>query len=221
MITDVKILDNFYKDPQILREKLSGDFPISGCGSGNRSVSLRDIDRKLYDDFFDTICKIHGILDKRGLHMFTFFMEHEYNPIEIFNKGWVHIDGKNPDACRMTTEDYKLVVCGQIFLTPDPDPETGATIHKLKNSVTWDTQELYDRTINDYTIPKENYNAGLIDLAEYERLHQEYHSNFDLTCTVHNVYNRMVSWKAGTLHGQNMSKLQGKRLNQYWFIQRI
>jgi hypothetical protein len=221
MITDLKILDNFYDDPEKIFYLSNGEFPIFGCGTGKRSIGLQEVDKKLYDQFCAKIFKIHGITDPRGLHMFTFFMEHNWNPIEVFNKGWVHIDGKNPDACRMTTEDYKLVVCGQIFLTPDPDPEASASTYKLRNGVNWSTQELYDRCINDYTIPREDYEAKKINLDQFTQLHTDYHSNFEQTAEVKNVYNRMVSWKAGTLHGQRMTQKMGKRLNQYFFIQRI
>lgn len=221
MINDLKVVNNFYDDPQKILDLSDGEFPIFGCGTGNRSIGLQDVDRNLYNQFCRKIFQIHGITDPRGLHVFTFFMEHYYNAVDIFNKGWAHIDGKNPDACRMTTEDYKLIACGQIFLTPNPDPDSGVHIYTVKQDRNWTQQELYDRCINDYTIPREEYNAGRIDLDEYTRLHGEYHQNFDLTAEVKNVYNRMVSWRAGTLHTQNMSEKMPTRLNQYFFIQRI
>lgn len=220
MITDIKVQDNFYTDPDSIVNASNGEFPIFGCGTGNRSVGLQEVDQNLFHIFCQRLFRLHSIADNRNLQVFTFFMEHYYNPEEIFNRGWVHIDGKNPDACRMTTEEYKLLVCGQVFLTPDPDPNSGVEIHKLKNGINWDQQELFDRCINDYTIPREEYQAGRIDLAEYTRLHGEYHSNFELTAEVKNCYNRMVSWKAGTLHTQHMTAAMPTRLNQYFFVSR-
>lgn len=218
MITDIKVLDNFYTNPSDIVQLLNGEYPIFGCGTGNRSVGLQEISPSLYQDFCNAIYSIHGI-DGSKVHMFTFFMEHNYNPIDIFNYGWVHIDGKNPDACRMTTEDYKLILCGQIFLTPNPDPDTGVKICKLKDDRQWTRQELIDRCVNDYTIPREDYEAKKINLAEYEQIHKEYHENFDTTCTINNVFNRMVSWKAGSLHGAKMTEKMPKRLCQYFFVQ--
>jgi hypothetical protein len=213
------ILDNFYSDPKAVTNMLNGDYPIFGCGTGNRSIPLEQLNPELYFAFCDAIYRIHN-LDPRGLHMWTFFMEHTYNPIDIFNYGWVHIDGKNPDACRMTTDEYKLILCGQIFLTENPDPETGVKICKLKEDRNWSKQELYDRTINDYTIPREDYEAGKINLQQYEHLHKEYHDNFEELYFMENTYNRMISWEAGSLHGAKMTEKMPKRLNQYFFIQR-
>ena len=221
MISDLKVIDNFYDNPEKMFYMSNGEFPIFGCGTGKRSVGLQEINRAMYHSFCQKIFRIHNITDTRNLTVFTFFMEHNWNPVEVFNKGWVHIDGKNPDACRMTTEDYKLVLCGQIFLTPEPDPDASAATYHLKKDVNWSQQELYDRCINDYTIPREDYEAKKINLEEYTRLHTEYHNNFELTAEVKNVYNRMVSWRAGTLHGQRMTQKMGKRLNQYFFVQRI
>lgn len=220
MITDLKVLNNFYSQPEKIVELLNGDYPIIGCGTGSRSIGLRELSEPIYNDFCNSIYSIHGI-DGRKVCMFTFFMEHSYNPTEIFNHGWIHIDGKNPDACRMTVDEYKLIVCGQIFLTQNPDPDTGVKIGSLKKDRNWSRQEIIDRTINDYTIPRENYEAGKITLQEYEDIHKDYHDNFDVTCEIKNVYNRMVSWRAGSLHGAKMTSKMPKRLNQYFFIQTI
>jgi hypothetical protein len=219
-MTDINILDNFYTNPQEVINLLNGDYPIIGCGTGSRSVGLEQISPQLYNDFCNGIFAIHNISPSTH-RLFTFFMEHTYNPVEIFNHGWVHIDGKNPDVCRMTTEDYKLVLCGQIFLTPDADLDTGVNICRIKSGVNWSRQEIIDKTINDYTIPREDYEAKKISLEQYESLHREYHQNFEVTCTVNNVYNRMVSWKGGSLHGAKMTNKMPKRLNQYFFVEEI
>ena len=220
MITDLKVLDNFYNDPQGIINLLNGDYPIVGCGTGSRSIDLQNISPHIFKGFSDSIYQIHGI-NPNEVYMNTFFMEHSYNTIDIFNHGWMHIDGKNPDACRMTVDEYKLVVCGQIFLTKDPDPETGVKIGSLKKDRNWSRQEIIDKTINDYTIPRENYEAGLLSLEEYEGIHKDYHDNFDVTCDIKNVYNRMVSWRAGSLHGAKMTNKMPKRLNQYFFVSLI
>jgi hypothetical protein len=218
MITDVKVLDNFYISPEHVINLLNGDYPIIGCGTGSRSIGLQEISPELYNGFRDSIYTIHNI-DPSKVYLTTFFMEHSYNAIDIFNHGWMHIDGKNPDACRMTVDEYKLIVCGQIFLTQNPDPETGIQIGSLKKDRNWSRQEIIDRTINDYTLPRENYEAGNISLYEYERIYKDYHDNFDTTCEISNVYNRMVSWRGGNLHAAKMTNKMPKRLNQYFFVQ--
>lgn len=214
----ITILDNFYDNPQGIVNMLNGEYPISGCGTGNRSIPLEQMDRNIYNQFCQKIFSIHN-LNPRGLNMITFFMEHEYNPIEVFNKKWIHIDGKNPNICMMSMEEYRLVLCGQIFLTPDADPEAGVKICELKPTVNWTEKQLIENCIDNYTNPKIEYESGKIDLEEYTRIHTEYHNNFNLTCDVKNKYNRMVSWKGGTLHGDPMTDNMSKRLNQYFFVE--
>jgi hypothetical protein len=216
---NINVLENFYEDPDLIRS-LTNEYPIIGCGTGARSIPLQQINQNFYDKFCDKIFSIHNI-PSSGLYITTFFMEHEYHPIEIFNQRFVHIDGKNPDVCYMTMEEYRLVLCGQIFMTPDPDPEAGVKVCSLKPEVKWSEKEIMDNCINNYLDPKDKYNAGLIDLDEYVKQHQSYHNNFDLTCDVKNVYNRMVSWKAGTLHSEPMTEKMQKRLTQYFFVERL
>ena len=216
MITDVKILDNLYSNPDFIRT-LFTDFPITGCGTGKRTIGLKEIDVNTFNNFCDAIFKIHGI-EGSNLHVDTFFMEHESHEIDVFNDRWVHIDGKDPDICLSTIDEYDILVSGQIYLTPNPDPEAGTRICKLKPSVNWTVKELMDKTINFYTLPREKYDRGEITLEQYKLEHKQYHDNFETTCDIKNVYNRMVSWKGGTLHGDPMTTKIGKRLNQYFFI---
>jgi hypothetical protein len=216
----IKVLDNFYSDPNGIVNLLNNDYPISGCGTGNRSIGLQEISKPIYNDFCSALFQIHNVNPER-LHVTTFFMEHNYNPIEAFNPGWVHIDGKNPDVCRMTVDEYKLIFCGVVFLTLNPDPECGMGIFELKPEVNWDRQKLIDECINDYTLPRELYEAGKITLDEYVKAHTDYHNNFNVTCDVKNKYNRMVSWAGGSLHGQKMTKKMNHRLNQYFFVSRV
>jgi hypothetical protein len=217
---NINVLDNFYSDPDAVTQLVDGNYPIVGCGTGNRSIPLQQINPQLYQDFCRAIFQLHN-LDGRGLKVSTFFMEHYANPIEIFNKKWIHIDGKNPDICMMSMEEYKLVLCGQIFLTPEPDPEAGVKICNLKVGNTWTEKQLIENCIDNYTLPRNKYDAGMITLEEYEQIHAEYHSNFDLTCEVKNMYNRMVSWKAGTLHGDPITSKMSKRLTQYFFVEKV
>ena len=216
----IHILDNFYPNPEEVTKLLNNDYPISGCGTGNRSISLQEMNSDVYKQFCSAIYNIHNI-NPTGLKLTTFFMEHESNPIEIFNKKWIHIDGKNPNICMMSMQEYKLILCGQIFLSKDPDPECGVKICELKPQVNWTEKQLIENCIDNYTNPRVEYDAGKIDLAEYTKRHTAYHDNFNLTCEVKNKYNRMVSWKAGTLHGDPITNKMTKRLTQYFFVERI
>ena len=214
------VLDNFYYTPNRIIDLTKGKYPLIGCGDGNRSLPLDQINKDIYLKFCDKIYSAHNTSSK-GLSLTTYFTEHISKDIDIFNKRWVHIDGRNPNVCRATVDRYRLVVCGQIFLTPDPDPEAGVKICELKKQLEWSKETLFDNCLNDYLIPKDKYNAGLISLEEYTKLHDDYHKHFDITCTIENKFNRMVSWKAGTLHGEPMTKKMQKRLTQYFFVEKL
>jgi hypothetical protein len=219
-MNNVTVLDNFYSNPDKIISMLTGDYPIHGCGTGNRSIPLQEMNHRLYEDFCNGIFHIHN-LNPSGLFVTTFFMEHEASEVDVFNKKWIHIDGKNPDVCMSTMDEYNLILCGQIFLTSEPDPEAGVKICELKPEIQWTEKELIDNTINFYTQPRELYDVGKITLDEYIVKHTDYHNNFNLTCDIKNKYNRMVSWKGKTLHGDPITKKMPKRLTQYFFIRKV
>ena len=219
-MAQVKVIDNFYSNPNVLVELFSGKYPVVGCGNGKRTVDLRELDPGLYNKFCDTIFKVHN-LDRKNHHVFTYFTEHVYNPIEVFNHNWVHLDGKNPTLASMTPDQYRLVLCGQIFMTPNPDPLSNVEICKVRPELNWSTQELIDRTLMNYTLPRGQLNSGKITQEEFEKIHDDYHANFENVCTVNNTYNRMVSWTAGTPHGAKQTSNMPYRLTQMFFIQSI
>jgi len=198
---------------------LAVDFPISGCGTGNRSIDIEQINPKLWTDIHNALCHIHGV-HPDSVYMNMFFMEHLYNPVDdIFNSSTIHIDGKNPNVCKSTVAEYKLAFCGQVLMTKNLDPECTVSIHKFKPHITWNEQQIVNHCIDEYTIPGEKYRAGLINLEEYKKLRNEHDNNFDLTCEIKGVYNRLISWKGGTLHSQKYSKKSPRIVNQYFFAE--
>jgi hypothetical protein len=224
MITDIKVLDNFYDQPDLVLNLVT-DFVVPGCGTGLRSVDIQQVNPQLGFQIKNVLCQMHGV-DPAAIKMGIFFMGHDYSDEdELFNSSTVHIDGKSVDGngefCRVRDDYYKLAFCGQISLTKNADPEAAVTIHKFKPHIKWDEQEIVRRCIDEYTNPGEWYRAGKIDLEEFKRMRKEYDENFDLTCEIKNVYNRMVSWKAGTLHAQRWTKSVPHVLNQYFFAEWI
>jgi hypothetical protein len=218
-MNDLTILDNFYSDPIDFIQNLNGDYPISGCGNGKRSLDLSEINKQIYYDVRSAIFRAHNI-DGRGLTFVTYFTEHAYDEIEIFNQRFVHIDGRNPDRLLTSFKEYNIILGGQIYLTPDPDPEAGTKIYSLKPEINWTESEQVDRLVNHYRRPRDLYDSGSIGIEQYKTLHAEYHNNFNLTCDVKNVFNRLVSWKGKTLHSDVVTKNMPKRLSQYFFVMR-
>lgn len=217
-MTDLRILENFYEDPEIVLS-LVKEFPITGCGSGNRSLDIQMMNPTLGIQIKQKLCSIHGV-DPRSVNLFTYFMEHTYDPVDdIFNRTSTHIDGKKQENCVISDGQNRLVFCGQIFLTKDVDLDVSVSISRVKPHLKWDKKELEKNCIEDYTLPGKLYRSGKINLEEFKRMRQDHENNFDLTCEVKNLYNRMVSWRAGTLHAQRITGSVPKVLNQYFFAE--
>lgn len=214
----IKIVDNFYSDPDSILSLLTDQYNIKGCGSGKRTTSLQELDQNLFFKVKKVIFDIHGIEDKDML-FFTFFNEHVYNPVEVFNHNWVHMDGKNPQIPRMVEKNYRLILAGKIFLNPEPDLDCDIELCRVKPELNFTRQELMDKTLNNYTTHGKEYREGRLTLDEFQKIHDDYHANFDTTVVVKNVYNRMVSWPAGLLNGARNNKNMPSRITQSFYIQ--
>ena len=69
---NINVLENFYKEPESIVAMLDNDYPISGCGTGNRSIPLQQMNPDLYERFCKKIFAIHN-LKRDGLHLISFF----------------------------------------------------------------------------------------------------------------------------------------------------
>jgi len=214
MITDIKVLDNFYSNPEYIISCI-GSIDAIGCGSMIKSEDLGKTNPQLNQEIKMALCDIHGV-DPDKIDFCTYFSEETYSDKDdIFNYKTIHIDGKG-SGCSI--DNYRLAFCGKILLTKNPDPDSGILIYNLNEDVDSSFMEV---ALNQYTIPREQYEAGEISLEEFKNLRLQYNKNFNLTCDIKNLYNRMVSWKGGTLHSQKVTKKVPKKLTQYFFAEWI
>lgn len=213
----MKIIDHFYEDTSRVFNLLNSNFNGSGCGVGFKSLPLERLDPLLFLQFKENIFSLHNL--PSNLNLTTYFTSYEYNPIQQLNRYCAHIDGRNNNQCDLKVEDFNLVLCGQIFLSYDADEETGLTFYEPKPELNWDQQELFDRALNNYLAPKNAYNAGKINLEEYTKMFNEYHNQFNVTNVISNVFNRMVSWEAGTINSSRMTKKQGTKIVQNFYVE--
>ena len=226
MITDIKVIENFYSDPKRIIDLafsvgVQKSCLIDALGQGKcaqRSIPLFELDLSLYNDFCDYICFIHS-LDPNTVNVWSYFSYHEYNiEDDAYNIGVSHIDGRG--SFNYTLETYNLLVAGQIFLSEKCDYESGFKFYSIKEDINCTPKEIFNMTLVDCYTPKEEYFSGKITLEEMKNKINEYDSKLNVTADVKNVFNRMVSWKAGTIHSSKITEKQGSKLTQNFFISR-
>ncbi len=195
----IQIIDNFYPSTKQLLD-LTDSCLNNGCGSGIRSDYLNNICPEIYYKFKDFIFSNYNFSDNKH-YLTTYLTKHTYNAEFT---GRIHIDGRNPNSCDIVKNEYKLVLCGMIFLTPSLDTNSGISFYDVKDSV-WGEEEEFNITLNEcYTYNKEQL--------------EQYHNNFYETLSVKNIQNRFVCWTAGSKHRNFITENQQERIVQNFYI---
>ena len=95
------------------------------------------------------------------------------------NCGWVHSDEYN--------------FGGVIFLTKNPDNDTGVTVYKSKNGH-------YSITSQEEQIKNKHFLGSAVDDDSFNQVYNTYHNQFEETIKIKNIYNRLVLFNSDTLH---------------------
>ena len=101
------------------------------------------------------------------------------NQYDKKNCGWVHSDEYN--------------FGGVIFLTKNPDDNTGVTIYKSKNGH-------HSITSQEEQIKNTHFLGSTVDDNIFNQVYDTYHNQFEETIKIKNIYNRLVLFNSGTLH---------------------
>ena len=179
------IVDNFFEDPDSIV-----DLSVSGIkytpSSDGRWPGLRsNYLHRIYPRLFDFICSkiTHLFYDtcKSWTYEITFqkvnpFSENQYDKK---NCGWVHSDESN--------------FGGVIFLTKNPDKDTGLNIFNLKNG-------FYSITDDETKVKRKHFLGGSVDDTTYNQVYDSYHEQFEETVKIKNVFNRLVLFNRNTYH---------------------
>ncbi len=120
----ISIIDNFFEDPDSvanLSKNLKYLPSADGTWPGVRSDNLHLIDWRLFDNVCRKISHIFYSNCESWTYQISFqrVMPFSENQYDKKNCGWVHKDRTN--------------FGGVIFLTREPDDDTGVTIYKSKN----------------------------------------------------------------------------------------
>jgi hypothetical protein len=198
MLFHTLIVDNFYDDPDAIREyalkqkfyKRIGDYP------GVRSDRISDLNRPLFELFVNRLIRICFNVAPKKI---------EYDIITNFqlidgkyNKGWIHQDDIN-----------YFDVAGVVYLSPDAPIDAGTSIYKpIVNAISKISQPMDPHIIQN------------LNIHDYNKIQEAYNSQFKKTIEVGNVYNRLVVYPAVEWHTQSGffgSDNESSRLTQVFF----
>jgi len=201
----ITVIENFYENPDAIRKfALSQEFIF--CH-----------DRKNYEyvypgsrtkDIFDLDSALHEKICKKLVSVFH-NSEHDYmrwaistsfqSVTEEYEKGVIHTD-------------QNTVFAGVLYLTPNAPLNSGTSL--FRKNVNFNEQE-YERS---FTENHNRFKEGKIVMDT------DYHSMFDETLRINNVYNTLIIYEGHLFHAANNffgKSLKDSRLVQVFFINKI
>lgn len=208
MAFPVTVVDNFYKNPDKIREyALSLEYTQSPTGhlAGKTSEFLHVVDKKFAEYcnarflnlYFD-----YELTPEIGWNIYTFFniIEPYGDKNSPLNKSWVHMD---QDA----------LLAGVVYLSPNAYLDSGTSVYRAVQEIT------YEDTLNEerrqFHLTGTEYN-GYVDSLN------SHNSKFEETISVKNVYNRLLTYDASTWHcANNYWNNNEPRLTQLFFVYRL
>tara|TARA_B100001248_G_C27216195_1_gene378165 strand:- start:40 stop:693 length:654 start_codon:yes stop_codon:yes gene_type:complete len=187
MTYPITIVDNFFEDPDAIVEMAMGMKyynPNTGNWPGTRTKQLHVED----DRFFNYLGnRIHGLFFEKTPEYWNLqchfqlikpFCEDKYNKK---NRGWIH-------------QDHDSWFGGIVYLTKDPEPDTGTSIYETKAGWSFQVKQ-------EIMMKEALYRSEPIDEKEYEEAYDRVHSQYEETVKIKNVYNRFVLFPGTTHHG--------------------
>ena len=178
------IVDNFFEDPDSIVD-LSANIEYTpsddGRWPGLRSNYLHQIDTRLFDFISKKITHLFYANCQDWNYEISFQKINPFsnNQYDKKNCGWVHKDEYN--------------FGGVIFLTKNPDDDTGVTIFKTKNGYSSITNQ-------EQEVKNKHFLGGAIDDDRYNQVYEMYHQQFEETIKIKNIFNRLVLFNNNTFH---------------------
>jgi hypothetical protein len=214
---DIRVVDGFYDDPNSVVEMALCDQP-SPC-PGMRSQRLVDINSKFFVDFKKRIFDMHGIPDDGRYVMTSYFNQITAFEEDVLNYNWPHLDGDvRYGDTTLTHENYKdkMILGGMVVLCDITD---NLNTNFWSPTVSLSNKEIFDILLYDYIVTRDKYERGEITIDRFKQEFETFHSKFKVELSVPNKFNRMISWRSGSIRGQQMvTKKQGVKLTHNFYI---
>ena len=187
MTYPITIVDNFFEDPDGIVEQameLRYYTPNSGNWPGTRTKSLHVEQPRFFSHFGQ---KLHLLHYESAPEYWN--LQCHYQLIHPFaedkyskkNRGWVH-------------QDHDAWFGGIVYLTKNPEPDTGTSIYKVKNGYSFQYEQ-------ELKMKESIYKSQVTDDVEYEKAFDSMQEQYVETVTIENVYNRFVLFSGNTHHG--------------------
>ena len=211
----VTCMDNFYPDPDVIRQyALSLDYSrghldkYPGVRSNYISIINPDLFdfscKKLFSIFFDL--KV-GNFDWKVVTNFQKIYPYECSDSskKDINSGWIH-------------QDSFTVLAAVVYLNPIPNLDSGTSIYRLKEKYNQDCQTNDANLISDFYSHKSKLSED-----EYLKKKLEHNSKFEKTLDVKNVYNRIICYPGDYFHTQSefLIDTEDFRLTQVFFVKSL
>ena len=187
MTYPITIVDDFFEDPDAIVEManaLKYYPPDRGNWPGVRTKQLHVVEERFFNYFGEKVHLLFHDSKPEYWNMQTHFQkiepfsEDQYDPL---NRGWVH-------------QDHDSWFGGIVYLTKNPDPDTGTSIYKVKNGYSFQYEQ-------ELKMKESIYKSQVTDDAEYEKAFDSMQEQYVETVTIENVYNRFVLFSGNTHHG--------------------
>ena len=187
MTYPVTIVDDFFEDPDGIVEMAEGlkyYNPNTGNWPGTRTKQLH-VENDRFFNYFGV--KLHSLFHDHVPEYWNLqchfqkivpFCEDKYSKR---NRGWVH-------------QDHDCWFGGIVYLTKNPEPDTGTSIYKVKNGFSFQYEQ-------ELKMKESIYKSQITDDTEYNKAFDTMQDQYVETVTIENVYNRFVAFPGNAHHG--------------------
>ena len=179
------IVDNFFEDPDSIVEIANNVIyqpNQEGWWPGLRSNYLHNTHPRLFDSITRKITSLffHDCNEWSYEVFFQKVTPFTKNQYDKKNCGWVHLD-----------LEYNFG--GVIFLTKNPDSDTGVSLFKSKKGY-------YSITHKEEEVKKRHFLVSDVEDKCFDESYDSYHNQFEETVKIKNIFNRLVIFNSKTLH---------------------
>ncbi len=187
MTYPITIVDDFFEDPDAI-VKMANELkyypPDTGNWPGMRTKQLHVVEERFFQYFGEKVMLLFHDNTPEYWKMQTHFQKilpfHE-DQYDTFNRGWVH-------------QDLDTYFGGIVYLTKDPDPDTGTSIFKT-------TTGFAMQYASELKFKERKYKGEEVDREEYCKAYDTAHEQYKESVKIENVYNRFVMFNNKTHHG--------------------